>query len=406
MDEQTIRITLSLVGPGILSVFGVVFVCAWLIERQRHYLLLLAGACGLFALGAATQIIYVPGDTGLNALLSGSLYTLAVILACEGILLRSGRCLGLIADLAFFLAIVSLLAVFFYIEPSLIARVYVQNFGYGLLFLITAWRVRSLAAGRYADRALFWILLVFAVQFFPRTVLTIGISAPVGASAFGESTFWQVLQLSLAVLGASLGFAILSAAIADVIDDLRNERDLDRLTGVLNRRGFEERAALLLRPYRPVHMVLCDLDHFKRINDTFGHDAGDDVLERFGRLLARTARATDLVGRVGGEEFALLLPDADRAAALNFAERLRRAIMEERFAFGDATLRVTVSVGLAESAPGDTVRKLMKRADRRLYLAKTGGRNRLVASGDDGVARPSDEALSGLGTDLATRRAG
>lgn len=404
MGEHTIRITLSLIGPGILSVFGVVFVCAWLIERKRHYLLLLATACGLFAFGSTIQIFYWPSDTGLNALLSGAFYTLAVIMACEGILVRSGRRLGVRFDLAFFLVMVLLVWFYFYVERSVVARVYVQNFGYGLVMLLTAWRLRVLAAGRYVDRALFWILLIFALQFFPRTVLTIGLSGPVEPRAFGESAFWQTLQLSLAILGASLAFAILSAAIADLIEDLRNERDLDPLTGVLNRRGFDDRAAPLFGQDHPVVLVLCDLDHFKRINDAFGHDAGDEVLRRFGRLLRQGARSTDLVGRIGGEEFAIVLEDVNREVAIRFAERLRHAITGERFAFGDEGLFVTVSIGLAERKPDDTLRRLMKRADRRLYEAKSKGRNRLIAFGDV-VLQPDNVEIPAIGMSLAGRQA-
>lgn len=377
MDDTTARMTLSLIGPGILSVFGVTFVWAWAIERRRHYLLLIAGACFLFALGAACQIFYWPPDTGLNAMVSGALF--AVLAAVEGILRRSGQRFGLTLDITLFLIVTGLLWYFFYVERNLLARVYIQNFGYGLILLAAALRLIPLARGRRVDRALFWILLLFAVQFFPRTILTIGLSAPADAKAFAVSLFWQVLQLSLAVLGAGLAFAVLAAAITDLIEDLRRERDVDRLTGVLNRRGFDEHATAAFAREAGLSLLLCDLDRFKSINDRFGHDSGDEVLRAFGEMLRRTAPPGAVVGRVGGEEFAVLLPGARRAVANALAEQLRAEAGRLAFRFLPEGERVTLSLGIAERKPADRLEHLIRRADARLYRAKSAGRDRVVA---------------------------
>jgi diguanylate cyclase (GGDEF)-like protein len=393
MEGAIVRTTLALIGPAILSVFGIAFLCSWMIERKRGYLLLLAGACALFAFGAGCQILYLPRDAGLNAMISGLFYTAAVLLAVEGTLLRSGRALGWAANAAILAGFMTLLWYFFYVDRNLLARVYVQNFGYGLLLLVAAIRLRALARGRYVDRALFWVLLAFAVQFFPRTLLTIGLSPPATAAAFGNSTFWQLLQLSLAVFGSALCLAILSAAAADVIADLRLERDVDPLTGVLNRRGIEERIASHFRPSGAGSgsLILCDIDHFKQINDAHGHDGGDAVLRKIGDLLQGEARKGDLVGRMGGEEFAVFLPDADLREAHECSERLRKAIATTMFAVsGAGERRVTASFGVATIEPGDGWARLYKRADMRLYEAKAAGRNRTVASSEAPLAAGAD----------------
>ena len=404
MDDTTVRVTLSLIGPGILSVFGTTFVWAWAIERRRHYLLLIAGACFLFALGATCQIFYWPPDTGLNAMISGALYTVAVLAAVEGILRRSGRRFGLTLDIAVFLVLTGLLWYFFYVERNLLARVYVQNFGYGLILLAAALRLIPLARGRRVDRALFWILLLFAVQFFPRTVLTIGLSAPPDAKAFAVSLFWQVLQLSLAVLGAGLAFAVLAAAFTDLIEDLRRERDFDRLTGVLNRRGFDEHAtaAFAREAGRPLSLLVCDLDRFKSINDRFGHDAGDEVLRTFGEMLRKTAPAGAVVGRIGGEEFAVLLAGARRAEVNALAEQLRGETGRMTFRFLPAGERVTLSLGVAERKPTDRLEHLIRRADARLYRAKSAGRDRVVARDEVRPPPKGEEAIEPLRPRSAT----
>ncbi|WP_367118832.1 GGDEF domain-containing protein, partial [Mesorhizobium sp.] len=381
MDGAIVRTTLALISPGILFVFGIAFVCAWLIERKRSYLLVLASACGLFALGAISQILGWPSGAGPNAIVSGALYTSAVLAAVEGILLRSGTRLGLRMDAAILIGFTLLLAYFFYVDRNLLARVYIQNFGYGIILLIAAVRLSPLADGRYVDRVLFWVLLAFALHFFPRTLLTIGLSAPADKAAFANSMFWQSLQLSLAVLGAGLALAILAAAVADVIDDLRRERDVDPLTGVLNRRGFEERASAYLRKSGKgtTSLVLCDVDHFKSINDTHGHDVGDSVLREVGRVLRKSARKGDIVGRLGGEEFAVFLPDTNAEEAYECSERLRIAIEETSFAALKGAGLLTASFGVGTFKPGEAWSSLYKRVDARLYEAKRTGRNRTIA---------------------------
>lgn len=371
--------TVALVAPGVLAVFGLAFLWAWSIERKRNYLRLLAGACFCFGIGAVSQAMMLPRDIGHNALFSGAFHTLAVLLVSEGVLRRSGRKLGLAVDIAVFLAVIALLWWFFYVSRSVVVRVYVQNFSYGAVLLATAIMLRPLARGRYVDRALFWFLLFFAVLFFPRTLLTMGLQDPISVQEFASTRFWQVLQLSLAIFGSGLGFTILAAALTDVMDDLRRERDTDPLTGVLNRRGFEDRAAAALEHGAQAALVACDLDHFKSINDTYGHHAGDEVLRRFGALLRETARAGDIIGRTGGEEFLVLLPGATRAGAFEFAERVRRKLETLAIPALGPGKTVTGSFGLTERQGSESLQAMIERADRRLYAAKTGGRNRTVA---------------------------
>ncbi|WP_107346621.1 GGDEF domain-containing protein [Rhodopseudomonas palustris] len=381
MQGSVVRVTLSLIGPGIISVFGIAFLAAWSYDRRRPYLVLLAAACALFALGASSQILYWPRDTGLNAMVSGALYTCAVIAAVEGVLSRSGRAFGLWIDIAIFAAFSLALWYFFYVDRSLLARIYVQNFGYGLLLCVAALRLSQLRRGRVVDRILFWTLFLFGLHFFPRTVFTVGVSPPAGEPAFADSVFWQTLQLSLAVLGAASAMATLAAAVSDLIDDLRRERDLDHLTGLLNRRGFEtEIAAPMRRAPAGGALILCDVDHFKSINDTFGHDVGDVVLQEIGTILRRTARKGDLVGRWGGEEFAVFLPDASRSDAAECAERLRQTIANSRIP-GLDDRSVTASFGVATIREAGDWAALYKLADSRLYVAKASGRDRTVDRG-------------------------
>jgi two-component system cell cycle response regulator len=156
----------------------------------------------------------------------------------------------------------------------------------------------------------------------------------------------------------------------------------DPLTGVGNRRRLDQAMAAEIARAARSGTKLCafiaDLDHFKRVNDTYGHEAGDNVLAAFGGLLRRSTRVTDIVARFGGEEFVMLLPDTELAQAVASAERIRAALAAERVE--PLPDPVTASFGVAELAAGETAAALMQRADKALYQAKQAGRNR-VATG-------------------------
>jgi two-component system cell cycle response regulator len=159
----------------------------------------------------------------------------------------------------------------------------------------------------------------------------------------------------------------------------------DVLTGLFNRRYLESHLATLVEQAaargKPLSVLVLDIDYFKSVNDTHGHDAGDDVLREFALRIKRSIRGIDLACRLGGEEFVLVMPETDMAVAAMVAERLRRRIAAEPFAIqqGDGTVPVTISIGItALRGKDDNAAALLKRADQALYRAKRDGRNRVV----------------------------
>jgi diguanylate cyclase (GGDEF)-like protein len=158
----------------------------------------------------------------------------------------------------------------------------------------------------------------------------------------------------------------------------------DPLTGLMNRRAFLIEALPLwrtaLRAQRPLCVLMLDLDHFKRINDSFGHDAGDQALLQAAQRLARGRRAGDLLARWGGEEFVLLLPETDRAHAYQLAERIRSRFAEEPIALHIGTVALTASIGLAERGAHESIEALIAEADSQLLVAKSRGRNQIAPS--------------------------
>ncbi len=170
----------------------------------------------------------------------------------------------------------------------------------------------------------------------------------------------------------------------DVQRTLKKQATTDELTGLKNRRvimkRLEEESERSTRLSEPLCIMIIDLDHFKRINDSYGHPFGDFVLKRVAHLVRDSMRRYDLVGRIGGEEFLVVSPVTGLNEAVALAERIRGRIMNETFHEGDVQISVTLSVGLTILTPGDQcVDDLLKRADIALYKAKEQGRNRVVA---------------------------
>jgi diguanylate cyclase (GGDEF)-like protein len=161
---------------------------------------------------------------------------------------------------------------------------------------------------------------------------------------------------------------------------------VDALTGVYNKRYFEERVqeefSYCFRNKVPLSLVMFDIDHFKKINDTYGHPTGDYVLSRIAGLAKTIVRSEDILARYGGEEFVVILKASDAEGALTLAERLRRLIEESEFDFEEKKIRITISVGVA-SLVGQNFANwetMLKLADSLLYKSKNAGRNRVSAS--------------------------
>ncbi len=199
------------------------------------------------------------------------------------------------------------------------------------------------------------------------------------ATPFSEKTS-RLLPLMIQGLGLALNNALLH-------DDLQRVAALDPLTGLYNRRfgmkRLEEELARIQRNQTPLSLIIVDLDHFKRLNDTYGHLAGDKVLVRAASVIRDMLRKGDVVMRYGGEEFIAILPGSDVEDGQEIAERIRFALAQSQVDIAGHTLSVTASLGIACTADDrlTSAEPLMKLADSRLYAAKSGGRDRVIAEG-------------------------
>lgn len=264
------------------------------------------------------------------------------------------------------------------------------------------WRSRRKLDG--FDRTLMAVLAASALHFLAKPFVA-HVLGGWGADpqSYHASPYAVVSQSLGTVFAIALALLMLIILVRDVLADATSRSERDTLSGLLNRGGFQRQAEQVFRDVTrrrlPLALVIADLDHFKEINDSFGHACGDRVIESFAGLLRQAAAEHHIAARIGGEEFAVLLPGLNLAGARLFAEGTRSA-------FGGLPVeglpphhRCTASFGVTELLPHDGIDDLMRRADRALYAAKRGGRDQIrVAMETAGeTVSPRASGFSGRG---------
>lgn len=260
------------------------------------------------------------------------------------------------------------------------ARMFAYQAPYFLMQSIAAWLVLASGSRRKLDAALAALFGLSALQFLSKPALAFAFGGwGANPQAYLDSNYALISQSMGTVFGLAVALMMFVVLMRDVMEEATAKSETDTLSGLLNRRGFEGRAEHALRSAArsrvPLSLVICDLDRFKAVNDTFGHEAGDKVIEAFALFLRSTTEASHATGRIGGEEFAIILPGANLVSARLFAEGARSAFSTISVDGLPEDLRFTASFGVAELAPGEAISGLMRRADAALYEAKNAGRD-------------------------------
>ena len=263
-----------------------------------------------------------------------------------------------------------------------------QSFMRMLLYQSPYFIMQAIAAGTVAqakgrtplDNVLMVLLTMSALQFLSKPFLFQAFGGTGDSPDKYLTTQYALFSQSMGTIFAiAVALMLLVVLVRDVLADANVRSETDTLSGLLNRGGFEARADAAIEDANrlgiPVSLVISDLDHFKSVNDNFGHAAGDKVIVTFARFLRSAMAEHHVAGRIGGEEFAILLPGTNLVAARLFAEGTRNAFASLAIEGMPATKRFTASFGVAEIASGETISELMGRADKALYLAKNSGRD-------------------------------
>ncbi|KQT61347.1 hypothetical protein ASG52_00200 [Methylobacterium sp. Leaf456] len=290
-----------------------------------------------------------------------------------------------------------------------------QALGYQLPFAamlgIAAAIVLGASRRRAIDLALAAILILSAAQFVAKAVLAGLAGSGPGVRDYLASTYAFYSQTAGGILSLLLGLTLFGLMMVEVIEAARLSLQRDGLSGLLNRGAFTERAVRALAASPPgarTSLILCDLDRFKGINDRFGHAAGDEAIRAFGERLRVALGPETLCGRIGGEEFCILLPACDAEAACARIEAIRALGQGARYALIPDDVAVTASFGIAVTDRSEPYDAALRRADLALYAAKAAGRDRFCLAAPGAPLTPPNRpsAAGSDGSSLRVRGAG
>ncbi|WP_394726841.1 GGDEF domain-containing protein [Altererythrobacter sp. GH1-8] len=389
---------LNLVSPTIAGIFAVVFLILWWRDREQRHVAAFAACYVSLATGLLISY-FAPNPGGTTAVLTVHFtYSIGVLAMAWGAARRMGQRQPMLA----YTATTAVTAAFLW-YASLIndqtAQLYAENGNMGLLFALTAQSLWRASERNVIDRAIIWMFVLIAAQFFIRPLMTMMFEGPLTIEAYRASVFYSVYVLSLALLSLLLALALTAAVIADQLRTQEQRSETDPLSGLKIRRAFENEGMNLLdkglAQGLPVSMIVADIDHFKQVNDIWGHQAGDRAIAAFGELIKGMVRSDDICGRIGGEEFCLMVWNCELGPAERLAERIRTAYAEMPHDGISPDVRLTASFGIASARSNEGFGKLFARADAALYRAKEAGRNRVFADRRAAERDPSVSSILG-----------
>ncbi|MCZ7889938.1 MULTISPECIES: GGDEF domain-containing protein [Agrobacterium] len=381
--------------PFIMLTFGVVFL---FLQRIGHASARYWGIGYLAAaFGFATPLVLGSLPFEVQAILSNLLFFSAFFLYGHALLTHFERPLYTKARLSIVAVAVLLVSFHVLVTPDLKRELVIGDLVCAVLLAIPVWTVRKRPAA-LADRLMVGIACLVVLETLVRIgmllVMTPG-GSMVELSEFFESDYAFYMQLAASIFGFLLALSVLASQISVTVDRHQHAAEHDPRTDVLNRRGFDRRVPDFRNDTPEGAIIACDIDHFKRINDVYGHAAGDIVLIGLADLLGRNAPEDALVARFGGEEFVVFLPGQTAAVAGQLANGMRTGLSSLDWRNRGVTSQITASFGVSAVARGDhSIHDAIKRADDSLYAAKRGGRDQVVL---EGIRLPAEgPALRGI----------
>ncbi|MEO0496666.1 MAG: GGDEF domain-containing protein [Pseudomonadota bacterium] len=376
MQSQSI---FQLLTPMIYLLFAAGFTGIWATSRKLKSALVFAVA---YAVNSFAFLMDLLRDLLPNLTVSyvtNILFLTAVTASVVGCWLRARRPIPVPLLSAIVVLHLAGLHYFAFVEPDMFMRTVWVNCLLGLIFAVSLPAVFALNRGPL-DRVIAWAFVLATAQFYVRPALVFWLAGTqMNVASYTNSPFHIALHFTAAIVALVIATSLLASYALKIVSDLRKTSQTDPLTGCLNRRGLEERSVYLQefckRGDKPMAIVMADIDHFKRVNDRFGHNAGDEVIRRLGNILTDAAGLTHVAGRMGGEEFVLVMSDTDLDAGRATAEKLRREFGRQEFVLGGTTECLSMSMGVASLDPDGSLSDAIQRADRALYASKAHGRD-------------------------------
>ena len=377
----------NLIAPIVAAALASLFFLLWTRQRSRGYILDWAVAYAAGMIGFSTDFFRIYDSTNVLTYAAILVLGLSPALTVRGFVRYSK---GAAPDRLIFGVfgvgmVLCTLAIFVLNSP--VIRAFVDNWDAALLAWIGFRETRSNKGDRI-DTAIRVLLFLTALCFFFRPVALVPLEGVPDLQQLLRSFWLNSLKVMAIGLWTAMAMLFFLRIVNDLVDDARHQAMIDQLTGLPNRGGFFPVAQQLVDRHRAdaipeMCIAMCDIDRFKSVNDTHGHAKGDEVLVRFGALMRSHKRERDVIARLGGEEFAILMPGTPLEVGRLAMERLRFAFAATQFEAGGRAFGCTTSIGIADVGEGQSLDAALRRADEALYAAKAAGRNRVVVAGDD-----------------------
>lgn len=370
---------LALAHPLVAFLIAALLAGGWRFMGRPPQLLSFAWAFVFYATGLTLQVTLWPADLALNIVVTGVLYGGAAFMFASGMTELEHMSMPRWPSAAI-LAAMLVLRIWSIQDPAWAGlRIGALYTAVTLLFGLALWRIRRMGRGSALERLLFWFILLGTLSLLPRSLLTL--DAKTRAYGYDGGLYWVLTQLSfyLFSVGAAVLLLLLTALRTIAHFSMVSERD--PLTGLRNRNSLIRFLKKSLAQADQYGLLILDADHFKQVNDRYGHPVGDAVLEAIADILAQHVRKVDAVGRIGGEEFMVVLPSATLEETERAAVRLQTALAEHDFSLLAPGLRCTASFGIGSFGLDVTFEQAYAHVDEHLSRAKRQGRNRIGKAG-------------------------
>ncbi|HHV69784.1 MAG TPA: GGDEF domain-containing protein [Ochrobactrum intermedium] len=356
------------------AIFSLSLLALWWQHRKLPYIATFASSYAIRTVCFIIAFIALNEQTLPLRLVSNALILLTMALLSVGVSQKYKKRPHYMVLAIIALTTLAGLAFYTVVRDSLVARAAIIGLGLAAICLTMLDDIPERPKRTSVEMLLFWLVAAAAVTFGCRPLFAI----PAFVGEDFESAYWLAISISDTLICSTLAVSIFAIIAVDVTEKIRSEAESDYLSGLLNRRGFERHANAVLHAQSDrdtTALIMSDLDHFKSINDRFGHTTGDRVIQRFAELLSHKSPAGAVLARLGGEEFAILLPSSSLDMAQQVADDLRQAFKAYAPGILQGDLRPTASFGIAAIRGAEELGILMDQADRALYLAKAEGRD-------------------------------